>query len=225
MTVNLGSYTGSTTNASSADSGPNDEANNHPRLGVGCLITPFAATALPIIPTNTKLIIDEVYWDKNSIDVTTVINLYNAMPDKNNKNIIAEPFIATDDFLMPAISTNVLYSASAMTSSAELINPSLYVERFIIKAAELMEASALMTSAIAFQNIIINSDVMVSTATFNDAGAIITIPGGTMTATLAEIKNPSLINGLPQNEFTAYIRYLRIESKENSSIPMMKEIL
>lgn len=224
-TINLGVYTGSTTNASSADSGPNNEANNHPRLSVGCLITPFAATALPVIPTNTKLIIDEIYWDKNSIDSTMVTNLYNIMPDKTNTSFTTQALTASASLSDSTIITNAILSVAPATASGELKNPSIYVVRLVSVSSDVLTASALMTEATGFVYVLVNANPMVITATFNSAGVIITIPGPTMYVTLAEIKHPSLINGLPQNEFTAYIRYLRIESKENSSIPMIKEIL
>lgn len=180
---NIGSYAVTTIN-NPIHVGANDEANNFARLGVGCLITPFGYTALPVVPTNTRLIIDEVYWDKNQILQAQVTDVYNVMPDKDNSNIAVVPFLASDDFLMPTISTNAIYFANAMTVSAELVNPNLYIERFITNVVDPMNASALMTTAIAFQNAIINSDVMIASSIFNDAGIIISIPGGPMIATI-----------------------------------------
>lgn len=223
LTQNIGSYAVTTTN-NPIHVGANDEANNFPRLGVGCLITPFVNTALPVVPTNTKLILDEIYWDKNQILQTAVTNIFNVMPDKVNANTVAEALIASAEMIMPTIITNAILSTTPATASAEFANPLLYIERFIVTSADIMDASALMANAIGFVQVNINADVMVANAIFSSAGIIITIPAPTMYATLAEIKNPSLINGLPQNEFTAYIRYLRIESKINNSIPMMKEI-
>lgn len=229
-TINLGSYTGSTTNATTADSGPNDEANNHPRLSVGCLITPFAATALPVVPTNTKLIIDEIYWDKNSIDATMVVNLYNAMPDKNNKNIIAEPMNASDEFVMPAISTEAILSAAPATASSEFIDPSLYIERFVVNTAELMEASALMPEPATFVPINIAADVMAASAIFDSVGVVITIPGSTMYASailksegIYLTKDGSLVRYYPNRQMTPWLAYLRATSTEK--ILPMREVV
>lgn len=182
MTVSLGSYTGSTTNASSADSGPNNEANNHPRLSIGCLITPFVATALPVVPTNTKLIIDEIYWDKDSISSTMVVNLYNMMPDKNNANVVVLPMECSDELPMPMISTNSNLNVLSFDSSSELIDPILYIERFIINTADPMIASSLMTDAIAFQNADIISDIFLATTVFGGGQLLISVPGGPMLA-------------------------------------------
>lgn len=190
MTVNLGTYTGSTTNASSADSGPNYEANNHPRLSIGCLITPFASTALPVVPTNTKLIIDEVYWDKNSISSTMVTNLYNIMPDKVNVSVVAIPLTASDELVNPTIITNSIISVNAMTSNTLLVDPTLYLVRIVSISANTLTASALINNATFAQNVIIVSDIMITTATFNNAGAIISIPGGPMVASLELLDRP-----------------------------------
>lgn len=218
-TINLGTYTGQTTNATTADSGPNDEANNHARLSVGCLITPFAATALPVIPTNTKLIIDEVYWDKNSIDATMIANLYNVMPDKTNVNVIALSFEASAEMIAPLISTEINRLVDPANASAEFVNPNLYIERFIAISIDPMNASADMGDAIGFVQIDINADVMVATATFDDAGVIIAVPGTTMHA---YVNFPSNIkwNLLPLSDLTPYIKYLRYRSTTTTIYPI-----
>jgi hypothetical protein len=221
-TINLGAYTGSTTNASSADSGPNNELNNRPRLSVGCLITPFAATALPVVPTNTKLIIDEVYWDKNAIDATMVTNLFNIMPDKTNAINVATALGANAEIVSPAISTQSINSVARMTATAELVDPTLFLVRIVEATADPMNAMAEMAEAIAFQPAGIYADIMVATAIFDSAGAIITVPGTTMYATLARIVNPSTHLG-PIPKVSAYIRYVRTSSM-NSAIASMKEI-
>jgi hypothetical protein len=166
-TQNIGTYVVTTINGA-PHVGPNDEANNLPRLGIGTLITPFAYTALPVVPSNISVYFDEIYWDKNQITLTDVVNQFNAMPNQNNKNILAELFIASVQSVMPAISTQAILSVDPATASAEFVNPSLYIERFIINTADVMTASALMTEAITFVPIQINADVMVVTATFNN---------------------------------------------------------
>ncbi|NDF36116.1 MAG: hypothetical protein EB154_09810, partial [Nitrosopumilaceae archaeon] len=78
-TQNIGTYAITTINGT-PHTAPNDEVNNLPRLGVGTLITPFGFTSLPVVPTNISVYFDEIYWDKNQINLTDVINQFNAMP-------------------------------------------------------------------------------------------------------------------------------------------------
>ena len=239
-TINLGAYTGTTTNSATADSGPNDEANNHPRLSVGCLITPFGSTALPVAPTNTKLIIDEVYWDKNSITATMVTNLYNAMPDKNNKNVVAEPFIASDEFVMPAFSTSSVISVVPFTASAEFVEPLVVAILNLVTTADPMTVTAEFIDALVFENILINADVFVATAIFDSPGVVITIPGGPMLASIslvnrkdlysyedgsARLDSDDILTGISVStngiryelkELSAYMRYLRIVARNQN---------
>lgn len=205
MTVNLGAYTGTTTNASSADSGPNNEANNRARLSVGCLITPFGSTALPVAPANTKLIIDEVYWDKNSITQTNVTNLYNAMPGKTNKQVAVQVMTASDELVMPAFSTSSILSTAPLTASASLVQPGITAVLNRITTANVMTATALAGDARRFEDRIILSDIMLATAIFNNAGTRITIPGPTMNASALMIGKTNL----EKSYQPAYVRYLR----------------
>jgi hypothetical protein len=223
-TINLGAYTGTTTNATVADSGPNLEANNHPRLSVGCLITPFGSTALPVAPANTKLIIDEVYWDKNSITQTNVTNLYNAMPGKTNKTVIVEPFIASDELVMPAFSTSSILTTVPLTASVQFLQPLITADRQVVTTATVLTASALAGNATVFEDRIITSDVFVATATFNSAGVIITIPGGLMIASAKIIDNNVKINNWPIPTMSSYIKYLRMQNYSGTKIYSMKEI-
>jgi hypothetical protein len=204
-TINLGAYTGTTTNAASADSGPNDEANNRPRLSVGCLITPFGSTALPVAPANTKLIIDEVYWDKNSITQTQVTNLYNAMPGKTNKQIVAQIMTASDELVMPAFSTSSVVTTAPLTASGSLVQPGITAVLNRITTANVMTATALAADARRFEDRIILSDIMLATAVFNSAGIVITIPGPTMNASALMVGKTNL----EKSYQPAYVRYLR----------------
>jgi hypothetical protein len=222
-TVNLGAYTGSTTNASSADSGPNNEANNHPRLSIGCLITPFASTALPVVPTNTKLIIDEVYWDKNSISSTMVTNLYNMMPDKNNSVNAADPFVAFPLLVEPTFSTQAIFVASSLTASSELVDSAVSAQRLVAISSDPLLASALIVQGVTSSPVNVTADIMVATATFNSAGVIITIPGGPMIASAYSPKNV-YFNSLPMTELTSYIRYMRAVNLITKQFPM-KEVV
>jgi hypothetical protein len=239
FTVNIGSITPTTTNAATADSGPNNEANNRPRLSVGCLVTPFGSTALPVQPTTTKLIIDEVYWDKDVITQTQVTNLYNAMPDKNNKIVVVEPFIASDELIMPAFSTSSILSTAPLTASASLVQPGITAVRNLVTTATVLTASASAGDARVFEDRIIIADVFVATAVFNSAGAVITIPGGPMTASVELVNrsrpfvNPTndfgisvSTNGIRYelNQLSPYIKYLRIVAR-NQKIYKDMEIL
>lgn len=239
FTFNFNSVTLTTTNAASADSGPNNEANNRARLSVGCLITPFNSTALPVAPANTKLIIDEIYWDKNTITSTMVTNLYNVMPDKTNANTVADILIASVETVMPAISTTVNFIAAPATASSEFANPSLFIVRLVSFNANTMNASALMMPAIALAPINITADIFVATAIFNNVGVIISIPAQPMIASvqLVNRRDPLLgtsveygisvtTNGITYKlrEFSPYIKYLRIVAR-NQKIYKDMEIL
>jgi len=212
LTVNLGAYSGSTTNASFADSGPNNELNNHPRLSIGCLITPFGLTALPVIPSNTRLIVDEVYWDKNSIDQTMVTNIYNLMPDKNNTAVLIDAMLATVNFANPANSASVMKSVETLIGSANFANTTQIVDREAIYNSEIMNANAIAGDAKVFENITIYADLFFASSLFNDAGVLITIPGGGINISF-EIPQNIYVNGVQINKvLSAYIRYVRSDS-------------
>lgn len=212
LTVDLGAYTGSTTNASSADSGPNNELNNHPRLSIGCLITPFAATALPVVPSNTRLIVDEVYWDKNSINQTMVTNIYNLMPDKNNTAVLVDAMLASANFVNPTNSASVIKSTEALTASANFANTTQTVDREVIYNSQVMVANAIAGDAKVFENITIYADLLFASSVFNDAGVKITIPGGGINVSF-ELQQDIYVNGVQINKvLSPYIRYIRSDS-------------
>lgn len=194
--------------------GPNDENNNFPRLSVGCLITTFANTSLPVQPTNTKIIIDEIYWDKNDINQTAVTNLYNAMPGQANKVIAVEPLTASDEFVMPVITFSSNISTATKTASSQFIDPTLYLERIVSTSADLMTASAEMAEASGFVPVNINADVMTANGTFSFGLAEVTIPGPTMYAS-AIFKTENLYLNVqstifyPDSVVTPWVAYLR----------------
>ena len=214
MTVSLGAYTGTTTNASSADSGPNNEINNRPRLSVGCLITPFGSTALPAIPANTKLIVDEVYWDKNAITQTQVSNVYNAMPGRTSTNFIASPLTSETTMVNPEISTSSIIFAQPLDSNALIVTPTLALQFSNIYYSGVANASADITEGIFGDSTTIVSDIFVASAILNSAGVIVGIRALPMTADVS-INSPSQVMGLPLTDLTDYVRYLRIESYNN----------
>jgi hypothetical protein len=233
MTVNLGAYTGTTTNAATADSGPNSEANNRPRLSVGCLITPFASTALPVVPTNTKLIIDEIYWDKNSISSTQVTNLFNIMPDKDNSDYVAPVTTATAEIAMPAFLTTVNFITDPFTASATAVQPGITADRQVVSTVDAMTATALAGNAVVFEDKIITADIFVATAIFNNAGVVISIPGGPMLASVRLATNigfkhydddGDFMNIIPLSDnLTPLVRYVRVDAL-NNRIPNLMEV-
>jgi hypothetical protein len=207
LSVNLGSYTGTTINGVTSV-GPNDEANNHPRLSVGCLITPFEETALPLVPTNTKVYVDEVIWSKNAINATGVTNLYNAMPSKINKQILIDTFTASATITESSIITNVNWISEPMTANADIVEPELSVDFEIVVIVTTMTATAIFAEASRSDEATIVSDVFVATAIFNDAGVIVTIPGGPMLMTITLLEPEVNDFDLAQTAST-WVRYLR----------------
>jgi hypothetical protein len=213
-TANINSYIVTTTNAQDAYSqliyGPNNEANSLPRLSVGCLITPFGATALPVAPANTKLIIDEIYWDKNAITQTEVTNLFNIMPNKFNINKVAEPMLASDEFVMPTFITSVNFVTVPLTASATAVQPVIAANRQVVSVANVMTATSLMGNAVVNENRTLVSDIMIATATFNNPGVQITVSGGPMLASV-ELANRTI----GSNQLVAFDGILKI----NGNVP------
>lgn len=198
MTVNLGSYTGTTTNYATSQPA-NDENYNQPRLGVGCLITPFASTALSAVPQITKLYIDEIHWAQTGLNQTQVTNLYNIMPQKDVVEFFADFFIGSNSvFVMPNIATGNTRIATALTASANIVQPQiLTVYNNIISATPITANALMVTPGVIADNITnINyvSDIMLASAFITNAVVTITIPGQTMTANVefAMSTNPYL---------------------------------
>ena len=194
--------------------GANSESNNFPRLGVGCLITPFADTALPVIPTNTKLIIDEIYWDKNQILQAQVINVFSAMPNKTSSINFAPSLLSDATFINPAISTSVVVFANAGLSNSSLPMPTIYTEFSNIYAANIFECSAEMPGGTYNPDLIINADLFIASAVFTNTIIFAGYIASPMTASIS-MNNPSQVMGLPLTDLSDYVRYLRIESYTN----------
>lgn len=232
-TQNIGTYAITTINGT-PHTAPNDEVNNLPRLGVGTLITPFGFTSLPVVPTNISVYFDEIYWDKNQITLSGVVSQFNAMPDKNNKTIIVEAFIASDEFVMPAFSTSSVLATSPLIASASLVQPQITADRELITAATVLTATAELRDAQRIDNVNIVSDIFVATATFNDAGVRITIPGGPMTLSAIlpgaiKIKigfgsfGESVTDLESATNYSQYVKYL-ISDSVIRAIPRMVEV-
>jgi hypothetical protein len=187
-TINLGAYTGTTTN--SATSLPtNDEAYNYPRLCAGGLITPFNVTALPVEPSNLSILVDELHWAQTGANQTLVTNIYNAMPARTNKVWAADFFIASNANLpMPSISAGNTRIATALTATAQLVTPTLIVDYDRTISATPITASALLVmpvvTATNITNRIISATPLIASAFINEAVVVITLPAGIMSATV-----------------------------------------
>jgi hypothetical protein len=184
-TINLGAYTGSTTNATVADSGANFEANNHPRLGIGCLITPFGSTALPAVPTNTKLIVDEIYWDKNAITQTAVTNLYNAMPAKTNTVNASDPLTASTELVMPNVSGDAIFVTTPATCDIDIVDPTIFANFVVQLTVQPMTASAEILDAERSDSVNIVAEFMLASAALGLFGTPRLLLAGVMEASFA----------------------------------------
>lgn len=185
-TINLGTYTGTTTN--SATSLPaNDETYNYPRLCAGGLITPFNVTALPVEPSNISILVDELHWAQTGANQTLVTNIYNAMPARTNKVWAADFFIASNANLpMPSISAGNTRIATALTATAQLVTPTLIVDYEKIIYETPATASALfvmpVVTADSITNITISATPMIASAFINEAVVVLTVGAGIMSA-------------------------------------------
>jgi hypothetical protein len=197
-TVNLGTYTGTTTN--SATSLPaNDELYNYPRLSAGGLITPFNVTALPATPANISILVDELYWAQTGANQTLVTNIYNAMPVRLNKVWLADFFIGSNANLpMPIISTSNTQSTVALIANANIVNPSVTADYESNIYATPLTASALFVMPTVVgdnvTNINISANFMFASAIIVEAVIAVGLGGGPMIAHVQSINqlNPYL---------------------------------
>jgi hypothetical protein len=235
-TINLGAYTGTTTNATTADSGANLEINNHPRLGIGCLITPFASTALPAVPTNTKLIVDEIHWDKNAITATAVTNLYNAMPAKTNTVNLSDPLTASSLSVMPSVSGDSIVLETPATCNIEIVDPAIVTTYQVSFAAEAMTANAIISDAQRSDSRVIVADFMLASAALGSSGsprvlnatpmeASIALQDRTVTGNVTIEGNGIRVNGIrTYDPITIWAEYVTSSSFSEYIIPM-KEVV
>jgi hypothetical protein len=225
LTQNIGTLQITTIN-NSAYTAANSEASNFPRLSVGCLITPFGSTALPVAPTNTKLIIDEVYWDKNDITNGQVTSLYNAMPGRTN--YVAAPLPLTVDALsvMPTNTTTALYNATPATDFSELIHP-LVVAVFnnVITASPMTANATGAGSSARIDNVTIVAALMLASAFIGGAGTPRVVNGTPMSATVTLANRTIFDGGIKVNGIkifepqSAWVQYVKVTNK-NNLVPM-----
>jgi hypothetical protein len=236
FTANIGSITPTTTNAATADSGPNLEINNHPRLGIGCLITPFASTTLPAVPTNTKLIVDEIHWDKNAITATAVTNLYNAMPAKTNTVNLSDPLTASSVLVMPSVSGNSIVVETPATCNIEIVDPAIVATSQVSFVAEVMTANATINDAQRSDSRVIIADFMLASAALGNFGnprvlnatpmeASIALQDRTVTGNVTIEGNGIRVNGIrTYDPITIWAEYVTSSSFSEYIIPM-KEVV
>jgi hypothetical protein len=207
LTAELGSYNGETVNGTTFV-GPNDEANNHPRLGIGCLITPFASTALPVVPTNIKIYVDEIIWAKTAATQNLINGLYAAMPDKQNEIIMADVLAASPDIVSPSVSTTVNVISDSLTADIIVVEPEITADRAMVVNATALTANALFAEAQRSDGVVVVSDIFLASASVNGGSVKITIPGGPMLMTMTLVEPE--VNGFDLDQTAStWVRYLR----------------
>lgn len=205
--------------------GANSEANNFPRLAVGGLITPFANTALPVVPTNTSVYYDEIYWDKNQILAAGVASLFGAMPNKVMAVIFGEAMTASALSVMPALTTTANYVADPMLANATGAGHSASAVLNNVETVAPMTASAEMFNAIRRDNTTFAAAFMFASAFIGGAGTPRVVRPAAFTAN-AELANRRvltggiLVNGIKVFDAqSAWVQYIKI-TNEGSLLPM-----
>jgi hypothetical protein len=149
------------------------------------LITPFASTALPAVPTNTKLIVDEIHWDKNTITATAVTNLYNAMPAKTNTVNLSDPLTASCELIMPNVSGDSVFVTTPATCDIEIVDPAIFANFVVQFTAQPMTANATITDAERSDSVNIVTEFMLASAALGSFGTPRLIFADTMEASFA----------------------------------------
>lgn len=223
MSQNINAYQINTIN-NPIHVGPNDEANNFPRLGIGTLITPFAYTALPVVPTNISAYFDEIYWDKNEISDQNVINLYNAMPGKINIVYLAQAITANATMVNPSFSTTVNYLSDASTASAQSGDHAVLAVFNNVVAALPMYANIELIPALRRDDINYSAEIMGASAIFNSAGTprlVFAVPA-TATCDIISRKLPNqgiAVNAIRIFDTTSIWTKYILSQKQDSIIP------
>lgn len=169
---------------------PNTETNNKPRFAIGALITPYAETNLPAIPTPSIMYIDEAHWAVTHINQTQVNNLYSAMPFRVDIEFFADVALSNfSDLVNPTFGTgvgnNVLVSEA---TNAELLNPTLTVDFdkvITVNAMAAHTAELIYPFSVIADNIThieVFSDILIATAEILPATFILTINAAPMIA-------------------------------------------
>lgn len=187
MSVQLGAYTGQTIN-SPTYLAPNDVANNFPRLGVGCLITPFADTALSVVPTNIKIYVDEVIWAKSAANQTLVTNLFNTLPGKQNAVFMASIMLASDELVMPTFSTDVNWYAPVLETIAQSGEHEVITEFNNVISVFSADATATLIDTQRSDSVVISSETMLASGSIGGAGTPRVIQATAITAN-ADLQN------------------------------------
>jgi len=140
---------------------------------------------LPAVPTNTKLIVDEIYWDKNSITATAVTNLYNAMPAKTNSVNLSDPLTASSLSVMPTLSGDCLIIETPATCDIDIVDPVVFANSQVVFTALPMTANAEINDAERSDSVNIVEDFMLASAAFLSFGTPRVVFADTMEASVA----------------------------------------
>jgi hypothetical protein len=169
---------------------PNTEVNNQPRFSVGALITPYAETNLPLIPTSSTMLVDDAHWALTTINQSGVTGLYSAMPYKLEIDWLADSALNNNGSLVnPSFGTGTSFVSPLIDGiNAELINPTVTADFESINVATILDATAeaieiFSVIADTVTDIVFNADFAAASAEFLDAVVKIEIPGPTMYAT------------------------------------------
>lgn len=213
MNVDLGQYTGQTINSDTYLS-PNLEANNFPRMSVGCLITPFGDTGLPVVPSNYSAVIDEIHFSKQLLDLAGAQGLYAAMPFKEFAILSAEEFTATALSVNPVVSGSVNMLADPATASG-IINDAaaLPIQSPIVEAAPLV-ANATFPLAERSDSRVVSGGSMLATGRMGLTKVIRIVDVGAMQATAEILRENLLVNNNNVNtQESVWLSYVKAQPK------------
>lgn len=209
MSIDLGQYAGTTINGVTPI-GPNDPAANKPRLGVGCLITPFIETALPVIPTNTRIYADEIVWSKTHLGLADATALYNAMPAQALVVVSADPFVVSAEMVDSTIIAERAVDAATAEASALIVEPLIIAQFNLVTTADAMLANAEIVDASASQTVLILSGPMIASGFFGGVLVSDFVNASPMTVNIEILEDTLEINGIRVNRvFSPWVTFLR----------------
>ena len=189
---------------------PNNPENNKPRLAIGSLITPFEDTILPVIPTNTRMYIDEVHWAKTAITAQQVLDLFNAMPEKTNTVNLFESAEASGLMVDPEISFDFDNIVMPMTAFSEFADPSFEAQRNLSIEVSPFEAFGEMTIAKASEIVGISAEPMLAFSVMTETIFFSAIGTTPMTASAELVSNNIRVQGQRiADVLPPWARYLR----------------
>jgi hypothetical protein len=146
------------------------------------------------------------------------------MPGKANKNVLADPMDANAYIENSFISLGANYLAEPFDANADIIDSEITTVFEASFIADALLASADAGDAEKVQAVNIFADIFIASAILNeDIEPKITIPAMAMLATASFGFDPR-VNNQTLTNLSAYMRYVRSQSFENTSIPLLTEI-